>query len=171
MKSIGGNSGYIGFSESKRSFAAKEDGKYPKSIFKIEYGISEKMFQTLIERNIIEVSEWHHTSKFGNKTEFFKINDDILFYFMIGNIEKSFSLYKNTKNYEKPILYNSKKNIYSNSIILKRGSAEASILLDLGLDYYKTKRGNYEFRLNKILLKNNNVRSIFNLNYKSENIL
>ena len=80
MKAIGGNSGYIGYSESVRSYNAKKDGKYPKTVFKKEYSITEKKFKELEERGVISISEWHHTSKFGNKTDFWAVNDFVLFY-------------------------------------------------------------------------------------------
>ncbi len=97
MKAIGGNSGYIGYSESVRSYNAKKDGKYPKTLFKKEYGITEKKFKELEERGVISISEWHHTSKFGNKTDFWAVNDFVLFYLLTGQKEKAYNCYKNSK--------------------------------------------------------------------------
>lgn len=67
----GGNSGYVGYSMSKRAAEAREDGRYPKTDFKKEYGVTENSFNILVEAGIIDDSEWHHTSKFGNKTTFY----------------------------------------------------------------------------------------------------
>lgn len=97
MKAIGGNSGYIGYSESVRSYNAKKDGKYPKTVFKKEYSITEKKFKELEERGVISISEWHHTSKFGNKTDFWAVNDFVLFYLLTGQKEKAYNCYKNSK--------------------------------------------------------------------------
>jgi len=75
MATFGGNSGYIGYSQSKRSLSAKNEGRYPKTLFKKYYSISEKKFKELEDRGVIYISEWHHTSKFGNKTNFYSIDD------------------------------------------------------------------------------------------------
>lgn len=71
MKSIGGNRGYIGYSISVNGYNAKREGKYPKTEFKRQYEMSEKIFKSLVENGIVYVSEWHHTSKFGNRTDFY----------------------------------------------------------------------------------------------------
>ena len=68
------SSGYVGWSESIRSHTAKECGIYPKTQFKKEYHISEKLFQEILEAGGFE-KEWHHTSKFFNKTDFYKWNE------------------------------------------------------------------------------------------------
>ena len=62
MNYFGGNSGYIGFSESIRSAEAKERGSYPKTLFCKEYNITSKLFAELLKRGIIEQDGWHHTS-------------------------------------------------------------------------------------------------------------
>lgn len=94
MTIFGGNSGYIGYSESKRSLEAKNSGKFPKSVFKKEYNISEKKFKELEDRGVIYVSEWHHTSKFGNRTNFYAIDNYVLFYMLTGDKEKAYYHYK-----------------------------------------------------------------------------
>lgn len=76
MKTIGGNSGYIGYSMSKRAQQARNNGIFPKTDFKKEYGISDRLFKVLEEKKIIYVSEWHHTSKAGNQTNFYSWRDD-----------------------------------------------------------------------------------------------
>ena len=67
----GGNSGYVGYSMSKRAESAREEGRFPKTDFKKEYGVSDKVLQALVDARIVSDSEWHHTSKFGNKTVFY----------------------------------------------------------------------------------------------------
>ncbi len=68
---VGGNSGYVGYSMSKRAAAAREAGRFPKTDFRKEYGVSQKALDALVEAGIIDGSEWHHTSMYGNKTPFF----------------------------------------------------------------------------------------------------
>lgn len=76
MKTIGGNSGYVGYSMSKRAQQARNKGIFPKTDFKKEYGLSERLFKVLEKRGIVYVSEWHHTSKYGNRTDFYTWRDD-----------------------------------------------------------------------------------------------
>ena len=68
---VGGNRGYVGYSMSKRAAAAREEGRYPKTDFKKEYGVTEKALDALVKAGIINNSEWHHTSVYGNKTTFY----------------------------------------------------------------------------------------------------
>lgn len=68
------NNGYIGWSESVRSSCAKEIGIYPKTLFKKEYHISDKLFQEIDSAGGFD-HEWHHTSKFFNRTDFYKWNE------------------------------------------------------------------------------------------------
>lgn len=75
-RAFGGNSGYDGYSMSKRARAAREDGRYPKTDFKREYKINEVTLEVLKDLGIISNNEWHHTSKFGNKTKFYYWMDD-----------------------------------------------------------------------------------------------
>ena len=109
MKSIGGNSGYVGYSESVRAYNAKQEGKYPKTLFKKEYGITEKKFKELEERGVIYISEWHHTSKFGNKTDFWAVENFILFYLLIGQKQRAYDCYKNSKKYTAYKFFNKTK--------------------------------------------------------------
>jgi len=125
MKAIGRNSGYIGYSESVRSYNAKKDGKYPKTLFKKEYSITEKKFKELEERNAIGISEWHHTSKFGNKTDFWAVNDFILFYLLTGQKEKAYNCYKN-----------SKKNIGYKYTYNKKSSENAKKIKDEATEFF-----------------------------------
>lgn len=76
MKSIGGNSGYVGYSMSKRALRARNEGAFPKTDFKKEYSVAASHFDYLLKAGIIYVSEWHHTSRFGNKTDFYRWDED-----------------------------------------------------------------------------------------------
>ena len=73
---FGGNSGYVGYSLSKRAAEAKEEGRYPKTEFKREYHITEKSLDMLTRLGFIDNSEWHHTSMYGNKTPFYGWTED-----------------------------------------------------------------------------------------------
>ena len=73
---FGGNSGYVGYSMSKRAAEAKEEGRYPKTEFRREYHITEKSLDILTRLGFIDNSEWHHTSMYGNKTPFYGWTED-----------------------------------------------------------------------------------------------
>lgn len=73
---VGGNRGYVGYSMSKRAAAAREEGRYPKTDFRKEYGVTEKALDALVKAGIINNSEWHHTSVYGNRTTFYGWNED-----------------------------------------------------------------------------------------------
>ena len=75
-KRFGGNSGYVGYSMSKRAVQAREEGRFPKTDFKKEYGVSAKAFDALVDAGIISDGEWHHTSMYGNKTTFYSWEED-----------------------------------------------------------------------------------------------
>lgn len=70
-RSIGGNSGYVGYSMSKRAAQAREEGRYPKTDFKKVYNMPQRTLDALVEAGIIDNGEWHHTSKMGNRTTFY----------------------------------------------------------------------------------------------------
>ena len=76
LRRFGGNSGYIGYSMSKRAANARGEGKYPKTDFRKEYGLSETMFNVLKSLKIIGSYEWHHTGKYGRRTEFYEWVDE-----------------------------------------------------------------------------------------------
>ena len=44
MKTFGGNSGYVGYSMSKRALNARNEGSYPKTDFKKEYSVTASHF-------------------------------------------------------------------------------------------------------------------------------
>lgn len=67
----GGNSGYVGYSISKRGAQAKEEGRFPKSQFKKEYSITQSSLDALVDLGYVSDSEWHHTSMYGNRTTFY----------------------------------------------------------------------------------------------------
>ena len=73
---FGGNSGYVGYSMSKRAVEAKEEGRYPKTEFRREYHITAKSLDMLTSLGFIDNSEWHHTSMYGNKTPFYGWAED-----------------------------------------------------------------------------------------------
>lgn len=72
----GGNIGYVGYSMSVRAAEAREDGKYPKTDFCREYKVSPAALSTLVEARLIDDSEWHHTSVYGNRTTFYAWAND-----------------------------------------------------------------------------------------------
>lgn len=69
---FGGNSGYVGYSMSRRAAQAREDGKFPKTDFKKEYKVKEDSLKALVDAKVIDDSEWHHTSMYGNRTTFYQ---------------------------------------------------------------------------------------------------
>ena len=76
FRSVGGNSGYVGYSMSKRAAEAREEGRFPKTDFKKEYDMPQQTLDALVEAGIIDNSEWHHTSKIGNRTTFYGWTDE-----------------------------------------------------------------------------------------------
>lgn len=71
-KVYGGNSGYEGYSMSKRAAEARKEGRFPKTDFKKEYGVTDKALDALVKAKVISDNEWHHTSMYGNKTTFYE---------------------------------------------------------------------------------------------------
>lgn len=67
----GGNSGYVGYSMSKRAAEAREEGRYPKNDFKKVYDMPQATLDALVKAGVINDKEWHHTSVYGNKTTFY----------------------------------------------------------------------------------------------------
>ena len=105
MKTIGGNSGYVGYSMSKGAQQARNNGIFPKTDFKKEYGISERLFKVLEEKKIVFVSEWHHTSKVGNRTNFYSWRDDSDLEIWINKGSEIKSLARKMKNEPKLMDY------------------------------------------------------------------
>lgn len=155
--------GYIGFSISAKAAKAKQDGRYPKTEFKQVYGISEKKFQELLKGGVIYKSEWHHTSCKYNRTDFFDIDDKVKFFIAIGDKQSAYEEYKAEK--AKRLAYANKvattKKIWKSSIMLKKQDDRANELLSIGMRYDLTKRGNYNFYLDKEMLKYAIVRELF----------
>lgn len=71
-KPFGGNSGYVGYSMSKRASRARSEGRFPKTDFKKEYGVTDNSLNALVEAGLIRNREWHHTSMYGNRTTFYE---------------------------------------------------------------------------------------------------
>lgn len=63
-KIIGGNSGYVGYSMSERAEMAYNEGKLP-------YSKLPSWAKKIVDSGIVDTDEWHHTSKYGNKTKFY----------------------------------------------------------------------------------------------------
>lgn len=82
----GKNSGYKGWSMSVRAASAYSDGEKPLSKWSksdILSGYSENMAQQLkrfnlatLKHNCLEYTCWHHTSKFCNKTDFYRLKEE-----------------------------------------------------------------------------------------------
>ena len=80
---FGGNSGYVGYSKSKRAVNAENRGLRSKSEMDsdflndvneliVAYG-GNPVSLAQIKRNLKDIArdEWHHTSKYGNKTDYY----------------------------------------------------------------------------------------------------
>lgn len=74
---FGGNSGYVGYSMSNRAYSAKEEGRYPKTEFRKVYNVTPKSLDLLVESKMIDDSEWHHTSSYGNRTTFYEWGNEL----------------------------------------------------------------------------------------------
>lgn len=110
---FGGNSGYDGYSMSVRARQAREDGRFPKTAFKREYGINDATLDVLLDLGIIANNEWHHTSKFGNKTKFYYWLDDSDFDDIYNpNRDKIRKLVKNGEYSEIADMFNCQYNDY-----------------------------------------------------------
>lgn len=161
----GGNSGYVGYSKSVRATVAESEGKYPKTTFKKVYGLSEKKFKELENRDIISVSEWHHTSVYGNRTNYYSIDDEVLFYAAIGDKEKAYELYLERKNRTAEAINNKPNALYSRynqTVVLPACGEEYNYLISLGEEGRPTKSGkNCRFGLDKIRLSDKEYRKIF----------
>ena len=94
-KVYGGNSGYVGYSMSKRAAEAREEGRFPKTDFKKEYGVTDKELKALVDAGIVSDREWHHTSMYGNKTTFYSFENKGAIDFFNENIERVKKAVKN----------------------------------------------------------------------------
>lgn len=65
--------GYHNFSKSNNAICAEKQGKYPASKAAKIYGF--KSIAAL--KSLIKPSEWHHTSKFYNHTDYYDIEGEI----------------------------------------------------------------------------------------------
>ena len=80
---FGGNSGYVGYSKSKRAVAAEERGLRNKS--QMDASFRDSVNTLIVQRggspvtlkaikdatNKVVADEWHHTSMYGNKTDYY----------------------------------------------------------------------------------------------------
>lgn len=81
MRTFGGNSGYVGYSKSRRAVDAEERGLRSKSQMTNVFAnaVSEIVGKKVTLREIkdalqyIHADEWHHTSKYGNKTDYYSV--------------------------------------------------------------------------------------------------
>lgn len=62
--------GYSGYSKSINALEAEDDGLFPASICAKKLGVS-----TAAIKEILRPSEWHHTSGWFNKTDYYDISD------------------------------------------------------------------------------------------------
>jgi hypothetical protein len=115
---VGGNSGYIGYSMSKNAYNARQTGKYPKTDFKKTYQITESSLKILIDAGFINDSEWHHTSKFGNKTIFYSWDEEYYQDIYVEN-KKEIDKISSDKELNKKESIEKIKNIFENSDIFK----------------------------------------------------
>ena len=90
------NSGYIGYSMSRRAAEAYEDGEMPKSKWTkkamvaaiqsycdefdmlFDPDLLKGMHKDEVFERFFHESSWHHTSKFFNETDFYKLDEDAL---------------------------------------------------------------------------------------------
>lgn len=88
------NSGYIGYSMSRRAAEAYEDGEMPKSKWTkkamvaaiqsycdefdmlFDPDLLKGMHKDEVFERFFHESSWHHTSKFFNETDFYKLDED-----------------------------------------------------------------------------------------------
>lgn len=98
---FGGNSGYVGYSMSVRAMYARNNGEFPKTDFCREYGIAPSHFKIMLAAGVIEKAGWHHTSKFGNKTEFYSWCDDCSETFEEKYAENKSSITSFLRNYNR----------------------------------------------------------------------
>lgn len=90
---FGGNSGYVGYSKSRRAVEAEYNGLRNKSQMNREF--LDEVNDILLERGAkkitlkkikdnlanINADEWHHTSKYGNRTDYYSA-ETIATYFL-----------------------------------------------------------------------------------------
>lgn len=96
---FGGNRGYIGYSISVNGYNAKNEGRFPKTEFKKVYAITDKMFASFLENDIIYKSEWHHTSMYGNRTDFYAWQNEDYREFYENNVDAIKAMIKNNEDY------------------------------------------------------------------------
>lgn len=156
--------GYINYSESVNSYNAKQDGRFPKTLFKKEWNLSEKKFHELVNRGLIAITEWHHTSKEYNRTNFYGIQNMPVFLMAIGQKEKAFSFWMDLNKGKYVVKHSCDKvSKFTWNVIVSKQDTNLHYLVNLGLKFYRTKSNNYSFYLhdNKSFLNNPIVRELF----------
>lgn len=108
-KNFGGNSGYVGYSMSKRAQSARGEGRFPKTDFMKEYNISANTLKTLVDVGIINDNEWHHTSKFGNETTFYGWDNPLYAEFYEANKKEVDKKVKEFRSKTKPMMSDFRK--------------------------------------------------------------
>lgn len=61
--------GYVGYSKSRRAADAEEENRFPSSIAAKKLGVS-----STVLKDVLEPSEWHHTSSYYNPTDYYDID-------------------------------------------------------------------------------------------------
>lgn len=105
---FGGNSGYVGYSKSKRAADAEENGLRNKS--QMDSNFAQEVNELLKARipnhrkislseiksalDAIEPTEWHHTSKYGNKTNYYSPYDVAFYFYSYPVISENESIQK-----------------------------------------------------------------------------
>ena len=65
-KPFGGNSGYVGYSMSRRAAQAYDDGE-------LTYSKLPAWAKRMVDAGLAKTNEWHHTSSYGNETPFYNV--------------------------------------------------------------------------------------------------
>lgn len=95
LRVFGGNSGYVGYSKSRRAVEAESRGLANKSQMDSEF--AQSVNEILLSRNPkhrkislseikksldkINADEWHHTSKYGNRTNYYSVETIAEFFY------------------------------------------------------------------------------------------
>ena len=109
FRTFGGNSGYVGYSMSKRAQSARGEGRFPKTDFMKDYNIPANTLKALVDVGIINDNEWHHTSKFGNETTFYGWDNPLYAEFYEANKKEVDKKVKEFRSKKKPMMSDFRK--------------------------------------------------------------